>query len=69
MWCRSARDVEMGRRGDKDTGREFLRAARYLRSGEWKVRIDTPQPQRAFFGIAHPYLEVIRSQGFLKEGA
>ncbi|PSO68220.1 MAG: hypothetical protein BRC38_01915 [Cyanobacteria bacterium QH_6_48_35] len=45
MWCRSARDVEMGRRGDKDTGREFLRAARYLRSGEWKVRIDTPQPK------------------------
>ena len=26
-------------------------------------------PQQAFFGIAHPYLEVIRSQGFLKEGA
>ena len=26
-------------------------------------------PQRAFFGIAHPYLELTISQGFLKEGA
>ena len=30
---------------------------------------DLKTAQRAFFGIAHPYLEVIRSQGFLKEGA
>ena len=30
---------------------------------------DLKTAQRAFFGIAHSYLEVIRSQGFLKEGA
>jgi predicted nucleic acid-binding protein len=30
---------------------------------------DLKTAQRAFFGIAHPYLEVIRSRGFLKEGA
>ena len=30
---------------------------------------DLKTAHRAFFGIAHPYLEVIRSRGFLKEGA
>jgi len=30
---------------------------------------DLKTAQRAFLGIAHPYLELIRSQGFLKEGA
>ncbi|PSO91740.1 MAG: hypothetical protein BRC48_15405 [Cyanobacteria bacterium QS_9_48_30] len=30
---------------------------------------DLKTAQRACFGIAHPYLEVIRSRGFLKEGA